>query len=273
MKQNSKDGGTSSLTPALKVGRVTPGAPSVDIPTRGAHGVTRPTFVGFLLLVLLSLTLSAFAHDPYEISSTVRLETNRTLVEVEMEFNGAMLLAGEPRSREPADQAALFQAKLPELRRQAGQFFEVGSASGAMVATGTNVTLGVENHVKFDLEYPATRAGLKLNATGLRTLSERGPFGVSVTVLDMVNMKVLGQPVLFAHSPAAEFAPAVDADAKQVIQNVITGAPVAAAATTQILAQPEAPAKQGRVMWVFVVLVFFAIVLILLVRRWRAARG
>ena len=229
--------------------------------------------VWLLGILLLASSLLAFAHDPYEISSTVRIETNRTLIEIEMEFNGAMLLVGEPRSREPVDQPALFQSKLPELRQQAGQFFEVSGAGVALAATGTNVTLGVENHVRFNLEYPATRSGLKLNAAGLKSLSEHGPFGTTVTVLDMVNLKVLGQPVLFAESPVAEFAPSAKAQGMPMTVGGKTNAPVAAAVPAAIPAKPAAsPAKNGFV-WMLLVLGGFAVVLVVLIRRWRSAGG
>jgi hypothetical protein len=223
--------------------------------------------------LLLVSSIPALAHDPYEISSTVRIETNRTLIDVEMEFNGAMLLVGEPRSSGLAEQAALFQSKLPELQRQAGQFFAVSGVAGTLVAGSTNVTLGVENHVKFNLEYPATRSGLKLEATGLKALSERGPFGVGVTVLDLVNMKVLGQATLFANSPVAEFAPPVKAQARLEIASVPSNAPPVATVATPAPAKPVAPARQNDFLWILLVLGGFAVVLVVLIRRWRSGGG
>lgn len=229
---------------------------------------------GILVLAfLLVIAAPAFAHDPYEISSTVRIETNRTLIEVEMEFNGAMLLVGGPRSSEVAEQAALFQTKLSELQQQAGQFFGVSGVAGTLSASGTNVTLGVENHVKFNLEYPATRSGLKLEATGLKALSERGPFGVGVTVLDLVNMKVLGQATLFANSPVAEFAPPVKEQARLVTAGMPTNAPPVTTVATPIPAKPVAPPKENDSLWILLVLGGFAVALVVLIRRWRAAGG
>ena len=226
-----------------------------------------------VVVLLLCLALRAFAHDPYEITATIRIETNRTSVEIEMEFNGAMLLVGEPRSREPVDQPALFQSKLLALRRQAGQFFEVGSAGRTLAATSTNVSLGAENHVRFNLEYPATRSGLKLNAAGLKSLSEHGPFGTTVTVLDMVSLKVLGQSVLFAESPVAEFAPVATEQTKLVSASVTSNSPAAAAVVAPVPAKPAAsPAKNGFV-WMLLVLGGFAVVLVVLIRRWQSAGG
>ncbi len=228
-----------------------------------------------LALVFLGLpTLDASAHDPYEITSTVRIESNRTAVEVEMEFSAAMALIGASPSREASQEAALFQSHLPELRHAAGGFLEIGGAGGPLAATRTNVTLGVENHVRFELEYPAPGRGLKVAATGLKPLAERGAFGVGLTVLDMVNMKVLGQATLFVHSPVAEFAPA-----GLPAMAVATVAPPTNSGTSSAVppapSSPAAPkpAPAGDLLWVFVVLMVFGAVLLVLFRRWRAERG
>ena len=227
---------------------------------------------GLRLLFVLLLASPVFAHDPYEITSTINLRSNRTEVEIEMEFNAAMLLVGVPRSREPVDEVALFQSKVPELQRQAAEFLQLGSAGGALIVTGTNVTLGVENHVKFSLQFPAVRGGLRVNAAGLKSLGEQGPFGTTVTVLDLVNMKVLGQSVLFAESPVAEFASAVPVT-NAVIARITNSVPVATQAVAQPLAETQKPQAKRESVWIFVVVGLFGVVLLVLVRRWRAAGG
>jgi hypothetical protein len=221
------------------------------------------------LLFLVAGTVCAWAHDPFEITSTIRLESNRTVVEIEMEFRAAMRLAGVPRAVEAADSAVQFQSKLPELQRQAAQFFELGNAGGKLMVTGTNVTLGVEDHVKFNLEFPATRDGLRVNAAGLKMLGEEGPFGTSVTVLDMVNLKVLGQSVLFASSPVAEFAPSAPSAPMPTTVNLATNLPTTAvAATTVAPTKPAAPPGRGRLF----ILIGIGLV-ILNIWRWRKVRG
>jgi len=229
----------------------------------------------FLFAVLLIIfSLRAFAHDPYEITSTIRLETNRTLVEIEMEFNGAMLLVGVPRSQQPIDQSALFQSKLSDLQHQAGQFFEIADATGPLSAISTNVTLGVENHVKFSLDYPPTRTGLKLNATAVKSLAEHGPFGTTVTVLDMVNKTVLGQSVLFSNSPAATFAPPTSTSTNALATNAQPAAPVPSPPKTP--PPPKAPKPKSAEKFVIrnsFILGALGILLLILLRRWRAAGG
>jgi len=230
-------------------------------------------FCVVLSTLLIFVQWRSFAHDPYEISSTIRIESNRTTVEVEMEFNTAMTLIGVPRSRERVDQGALFQSKLAELRQQAARFFEVASGSEALTATGTNVTLGVENHVKFDLEFPPTQTGLKLNATGLKSLGEQGPFGVGLTVLDLVNMKVLGQSTLFAANPVAEFASIVPATNAASFRSTGNAPTVSQPAPTQLPSTQPKPGKASDSFWGFVILMLFGAVLLVLIRRWRSAGG
>lgn len=194
-----------------------------------------------------------------------------------MEFNAAMALIGAPRSHEGADVATLFQAKLSELREQAGRFVELRSAGQPFTPTGTNVTLGVESHVRFDLDFPATPSGLKLNAAGLETLGARGPFGVGVTVLDMVNMKVLGQATLFPNSPEAEFAavgsPTTNLASANVATNTSAAFHPALVQPAPASAEPPKSGKASQTFWAFVILVFFGAVLLVLVRRWRSEGG
>ena len=221
------------------------------------------------LLFLVAGTVCAWAHDPFEITSTIRLESNRTVVEIEMEFRAAMRLAGVPPAGEAADSAVQFQSKLPELQRQAAQFFELGNAGGKLMVTGTNVTLGVEDHVKFNLEFPATRGGLHVNAAGLKTLGEEGPFGTTVTVLDVVTLKVLGQAVLFASSPVAEFAPLAKVAAKPATVSAATNLPAATVVATAVApAKPAAPPGRGRLF----ILIGIGLA-ILNIWRWRKVRG
>src|SRR5262249_37843113 len=55
----------------------------------------------------------------------------------------------------------------------------------------------------------------RLDAPGLKLLSDQGPYGASLTVLDMENKKVLGQSVLFASSSPATFSAATTSSPRQ----------------------------------------------------------
>jgi len=170
--------------------------------------------VAAVLGVSFLTALSLRAHDPYEITSEVRLYSNRTAVEIEMEYRTALRLAGaQPRfDLTPAEQMA---AHLERLMSVAGGFFQISAPDGVLVAVATNVTLGVEDHAQFKLDYPpALGVALRLDPQALRSASSDDPYGTTLTVLDMENKKVLGQTVFFAASSAAEFAPATVAPAQ-----------------------------------------------------------
>jgi hypothetical protein len=153
------------------------------------------------------LCLRAFAHDPYEITSTLSLYSNRCELNVELEFRAGMQLAGN-NGFETADPAALFESAHPALTNSAAQFFRLSADGTELKPQRADVTLGVENHIRFKISYPAIpTAPLSLDAPGLKSLSNDGPYGASLTVLDMQNKKVIAQSVLFAASPVLSLNP------------------------------------------------------------------
>nr|UXE44818.1 hypothetical protein Hi04_10k_c3780_00006 [uncultured bacterium] len=147
----------------------------------------------------------ALAHDPYEITSTLSLYSNRAELHVELEFRAGMLLSGHTETIADSEAAAQFEVARPALTRTAGQFFRFSIGHADLKPASTAVTLGVENHIRFKLSYPPLTNAFSLNIPGLKSLSDQGPYGASLTVLDMENRKVLGQSVLFASSAPAEF--------------------------------------------------------------------
>jgi hypothetical protein len=159
--------------------------------------------------LILTVSRTAHAHDPYEITSTAYLRSNRLDVEIEMEFRTALSLAGveNPWSlKDPPED--LFQSKLPLLQEAAGNFFKIAAGGEPLAVRATNVVLGVENHVRFTLEFPAdARRPLRFAADGLKPFEGQGPYGTSLTVLDMVNKKVLSQAVLYPATPGTEVGP------------------------------------------------------------------
>lgn len=160
-----------------------------------------------LLWLLTWLGFSAAAHDPYEITSVAYLYSNRIELYMEMEFPTGMRLAGQNPVRDVAV-ISQFEAALPQLRELAGGFYAFTAGNNLILPLATNVELGVENHIKFQVQFaPTPYRPFKFVARGLGPESSENPFGTSLTVLDMVNQKVLGQTTLFAGTPTAEFPP------------------------------------------------------------------
>lgn len=213
---------------------------------------------------MLAGMLAARAHDPYQIISVAYLHSNRTELVMEMEFPTAMKLAGIEPAREAAA-VSQFEGALPQLRAAAGAFFQFTAGNQTVVAQRTNVELVVENHIRFQLQFaPTPFQPLRFAAPGLRALAELGPYGASLTVLDLVHQKVVGQSTLFADSPAAEFTPlpqvtkpAAAAPASAVVQ---TPAPPQAATVEADSALPSAaaPRRRSNFIALFLIAGFFA---------------
>ena len=167
----------------------------------------------------------AFAHDPLEISATVYLHTNRIELRAVMMRQAILRIADHqavplldfsiPAEREEA---------MPMLRSLAGGLFTLTCGTNILRTTESNVIIGAEDHVGFNLTYPLP-PGLAEGATNrfplsafrfpLFTLDARllahlpteDPYGVNVVVLDLVNNKVLDQKLLNVQNPAMEISP------------------------------------------------------------------
>jgi hypothetical protein len=153
--------------------------------------------------LLLATAVSSHAHDPYEITATAYLYSNRVDLDVVMEFRTGMRLAGlAPRPPAGISNSNWFAGNQAGLQTCAQSFCEL-QAGGKLLPVKTVATeLLVEDHIKLQVTYPpATERPLRFNLAGLRTLAGQGQYGVALTVLDMVNSKVLGQPVIFADEP------------------------------------------------------------------------
>ncbi len=163
------------------------------------------TRISICLLAWFATT--ATAHDPYEITSTAYVRSNQIELFIELEFPTGMKLAGINPLRDAAV-VSQFESALPRLRELAGSFFRLTAGNNAVAVLSTNVELGVEDHIRFRLEYAATpHRPLQFTAHGLGADSDENPYGTSLTVMDMVNQKVLGQTTLFARQPNAQFPP------------------------------------------------------------------
>jgi hypothetical protein len=189
--------------------------------------------MNYTRLVLLAglLVSSAQAHDPYEITSVVYVRTNQIELFMEMEFPTGMKLAGVNPSREVAA-ASQFAAAQTQLRDLAGSFFIFTAGNNGVLPLRTNIELGVEDHIRLQVDFaPTPYRPLQFTARGLRGFLEDA-YGTSLTVLDMVNQKVLGQTTLFADSSAVEFPPrALEAVAAPQPENVAEKIPVSVVPT------------------------------------------
>lgn len=182
----------------------------------------------FASLGVIGFVATVAAHDPYEITSVAYIHSNRIELFVEMEFPTGMTLAGQ----KPVHDVAVlsqFETALPRLRELAGSFFNLTAGNNVVLPLSTNVELGVEDHIRFQIEFrPTPYRPLRFLARGLGADANANPFGTSLTVLDMVNQKVLGQTTLFAGSPAAEFPPRPNETSETTTVAIESNAPLIA---------------------------------------------
>jgi hypothetical protein len=211
--------------------------------------------------VLAVFAASARAHDPYEITSAAYVRTNVIELFIEMEFPAGMRLAGIEPARDVAISNQVERAR-PQLAALAGSFFDFTAGNNKVAALNTNVTLGIDDHIQFKLEYQATPLRpLQFVARRLRAVTD-SPYGASLTVLDMVNQKVLGQATLFADSPPAVFPP----PALAVEINPPASPRVIAPITASSSATPVAPPARSAPGTSLIFIVGLAVTLFLLLR-------
>ncbi len=204
----------------------------------------------FSLIALIALaTPAARAHDPYEITSVAYVHSNRLELLVSCEFVTGMRLAGiEPQRDVPV--ASQLAAAQPALLQLAGSFFAITAGNHAVPPLRTNVQLDVEDHLQLQLEFaPTPHRPLQFTARALSNVPD-SPYGTTLTVLDMVNQKVLGQSTLFATADRAEFPPRptpADPPPTPVTTNETPPAPdtpIVSAETTNLVSVPtSAPTR------------------------------
>lgn len=153
----------------------------------------------------LLFTVTARAHDPFEITAVASVETNRLVMVAEMEFQTARTLAqAGGATTTNTDYPMEFANLQPQFRAAAEKLFQITAAGQSLPLRDNVVTLEVEHHVRFTLTYPPTDARpLHISAPNFSALADDGPYGIGLTVLDMVRKKVLGQTVFFAAKPTA----------------------------------------------------------------------
>jgi hypothetical protein len=140
------------------------------------------------------------AHDPFEITATVYLRTNHLELFLEMESRPARLLTGATPQNASEDILNDLESRAPGLVR-------LWSGESELTADSITAQPGNEDHARLRLIYPRPAHGMfRLEAPMLAQLDSSGPYGITLTVLDLVNQKVISQSVLLADSPAAPFA-------------------------------------------------------------------
>ena len=211
--------------------------------------------VSSLLLLAGFAAPLARAHDPYEITATASVLTDRFEVVAVYEYRAARLLAGLGWPTNQIDEAAEFTAMKPALEKAAEIFFQVSARGNNLRANSVTVQLGVENHITFTLGYPAVGTdSIVMAAPGMATLAPEGQYGVGLTVLDMVRKKVLGQHVFSVANPQAQatFAPLAS---ELAAEQKIVGAVATVSAPEKSVDQTELPkaetslAKKSPPLW------------------------
>ena len=189
------------------------------------------------VIALLSATavFPVWAHDPYEITATAYLQSNRVDLDVVMEFRTGLRLAGvAPQAPPGVSTTNWFAENQDAMLTCAKSFCEISSGGKVLPVQSATVALVVEDHVELHVKYPAaTERPLRFEAAGLKALAGLGQYGVALTVLDMVNGKVLGQPVLFADAPTLAVEIPAPAEAE-----MISPRPVVTATATTIGTSP-----------------------------------
>ena len=157
-----------------------------------------------ILLAAVLLPAAARAHDPYEITATGSVFSNRVEFNAVFEYRAARLLAGLGWPTNQINEAAEFLTLQPALEKVAADFFRVTAAEKVLTPGNVAVSIGVENHVTFAVNFPADNvSGLVVSTPGLTALAAEGPYGTGLTVLDMVRQKVWGQKVFTSANPSA----------------------------------------------------------------------
>ncbi|HMP82607.1 MAG TPA: hypothetical protein PKA41_07910 [Verrucomicrobiota bacterium] len=162
------------------------------------------------MVVLLTMA-AAQASDPLEITATAFSREDRLEVKLELEWATARLLTGAERvAPRETDLNAVFNAAQPALKMAAEDFLRVYADGSLLPTLRSEVILTNENRVHFAVAHPpAAGRTLRFEAAGLARLSSVERHGVSLTALDMVNKRMLGQSVLYADANEVQFAPLV----------------------------------------------------------------
>lgn len=201
------------------------------------------------------LGLNARAHNPYEITGTASVLSNRFEVTAVFEYRAARLLTGRGWATNQVDETLEFAAMKSELESAAGKFFQLSTAGKILPLNSITAELGVENHITLTISYPAIgETPVTISAPGLSVLTDEGQYGVGMTVLDMVRKKVLGQHVFSSANPLAQatFGPSAETVPASKPENDSTARTIENKKpnhlSPSVLAEPK-PAQKNPLLW------------------------
>ena len=176
---------------------------------------------------------TAFAHDPFEITTSGRLDAETMQLIVTMTRNTAMSLASgvkEGASFKPED----FSSVEPKLKAVAPSLYTITSNNQAVPLRTASVQLSVEEDVEFVLIYPRPAPGpMRFEASHIHKLPYG--YGNAINLGDTVPPTVLAFKLLTSEDPAADVVVATPALAGA------TQPPATAEADPSTPAAPTAP--------------------------------
>jgi hydrogenase/urease accessory protein HupE len=165
--------------------------------------LTRVALAVGVVCVLATLTTAAFAHDPFEITSVVRVCAERLMVETTMAQSTAVRVAtGQHRigMSLPSDGSSEYRSKLERL---APSLVELASDGEPLRPRSASATLSSENDISVVVTHdPPTGMTLRVRAGYLRAVPEG--YTQAVSVVDDVTNELRGYKVLTASDPAIE---------------------------------------------------------------------
>jgi hydrogenase/urease accessory protein HupE len=199
------------------------------------------------VLTLILLTASAFAHEPFEITTAARVRTAALEMQVTMARGTAQALLddgqGEPRAFDPKRFAEL----KPRLLEAGAHMYRISSDGQALTPANVQVGLTIEDDIEFLLTFPRPAAGRfdldfpllkKLpegygNALNLTqdnppavlsfTLLTASESGVTVTIAPLADTHPASQSITAASSSAPKSPPLFKKFLKLGVEHILTG--------------------------------------------------
>jgi hydrogenase/urease accessory protein HupE len=168
---------------------------------RPAPGLRRVLWLRLeLLILILLLGAPLSAHDPFEITTSGKTETDRLVLEVTMTRASAWALATGTHAIRAGFAPEAFPALQPELQALASSLYDVLSCGRALPLQSALVQLSEEGEVQFLLTYERPLEGpLRLTAKHLGQLPEG--YGNLVNLQQTAPAAVLGFKLLTFADP------------------------------------------------------------------------